>query len=79
MLPTVPFLVDRGQAIGTRGGTGEPGGECFAGLQALRQAGAGGERQQQQSGGAEGVVRRLARLFVTRDRWTWEFSFFSGG
>ena len=44
--------VDRG-AIGARRGAGEARGESFAGLQALRQAGAGGERQQQQSGGAE--------------------------
>ena len=62
MLPTVPFWFDRGQAIGAVRGTGEPGGECFTRLQALRQAGAGGERQQQQSGGADKLRSALGEI-----------------
>ena len=44
--------IDR-RAVGPGHGAGEAGGEGFAGLQALRQAGAGGEGEQQQSGGAD--------------------------
>ena len=47
MLPTVPWVSIDGP------GAGEAGGEGFAGLQALRQAGAGGEGEQQQSGSAD--------------------------
>jgi hypothetical protein len=55
-------LINRGQAVGTLCGAGEPGGERFTRLQALRQAGAGGERQQQQSSCAGKLCSALGEM-----------------
>lgn len=55
-------LIDRGQAVGALRGTGEPGGERFTGLQTLREAGTGGERQQQQSSGAGELGAALGEM-----------------